>query len=254
MKNKMFDFTDKYHFKNYIRKVCFGIGLPIDDFEEYYAEIFYSIYDFENEFSGFLYFHRFELCKQVRFEIRKLNKGDLYYLAHILKDYEQLKKELAEVSSIIRSHPNYEKHKRNSYGINIKKYRILCRSASEQNKFITLYKGRSELSEIFIKFIEDNEMKTGLYFLYDTEKKLNYIGKSINLGSRILSSVKERGAFYISVAYTESKSDMHIYEPYYILKENPILNAEFQETDSLNIKLKELKISKMLRIYKEEKH
>jgi hypothetical protein len=75
--------------------------------------------------------------------------------------------------------------------------------------------------------------------------------KSINLGNRVLSSIRERGAFYVSVAFTKSKSDMHVYEPYYILKEKPQLNAEYQEFDKLTIKLKKLKRTDLLKIYKE---
>lgn len=80
----MFAFVDKYHFKNYIRKICDGIGLPKDVFDKKFLNIFYNIFDFNNNFSGFLYYLGFDLCKSISWKIRRLNKGDFQYLLQIL--------------------------------------------------------------------------------------------------------------------------------------------------------------------------
>jgi len=169
------------------------------------------------------------------------------------KDYTRLNNELEEISSLIKQNPDYKSENKTfgkkSYGIDINNYRVFYRSALEQNKFIAVYKGHAELSKEFIDFVEKLEMKAGIYFLFNETKELIYIGKSINLGTRVLSSIRERGAFYVSVAFTKSKSDMHVYEPYFILKEKPLLNSEFKEFDKLTIKLEKLKKTDLLKIY-----
>lgn len=83
----------------------------------------------------------------------------------------------------------------------------------------------------FEEVINILEYECGLYFLYDENKKLIYIGKSKNLASRIPTSIKDRKAFYMKFKLCYNLSDMHILELYYISKLKPKLNSDCSETD-----------------------
>ena len=76
--------------------------------------------------------------------------------------------------------------------------------------------------------------KTGVYFLWH-EEKLLYIGKSINLSERIVTSLRERNkqikVTHFSYFETPTQADAHILEPYLIIKHKPILNSEFLTID-----------------------
>ncbi len=74
--------------------------------------------------------------------------------------------------------------------------------------------------------------KPGVYFLFDANKKLIYIGRSICLSNRVLGSFVERKAKYVKVMVTETKADAYIIEPYCILMYNPPSNSEFKTGDS----------------------
>ena len=89
----------------------------------------------------------------------------------------------------------------------------------------------------FINTLEYLTYVHGLYFLYDENKKLIYIGKSKNLGSRILNSVKERQGFYLKYKLPLTKSDTNILELYYISKLKPVLNSESKEVDDTTFEI-----------------
>ena len=91
------------------------------------------------------------------------------------------------------------------------------------------------VSEEFIKEMEDLVQVYGLYFLYDQDKNLIYIGKSRNLNERIPSSVKERKAYYLKYKLTKTLTDTHILELYYIAKLKPILNKDSKENDDTTL-------------------
>ncbi len=82
------------------------------------------------------------------------------------------------------------------------------------------------MTEEFIDFLEHIWNRSGLYFLYDDYDNLRYIGKSINLSSRILDSILARQGIRASVMLIDSKPDMHILEMYYIGLMKPKLNNE----------------------------
>ena len=92
-------------------------------------------------------------------------------------------------------------------------------------------------TEEFISTLENLLNVHGLYFLYDENKNLIYIGKSKNLGSRILDSAKERQGFYLKYKLPLTKSDTNILELYYISKFKPKLNSESKEIDDTTIKI-----------------
>ena len=91
-----------------------------------------------------------------------------------------------------------------------------------------------KMKEKAIKEIERLQNKMGVYFLWHNEN-LIYIGKSINLSERIVSSIKERNlkikVTHFSYYLAETQADVHILEPYLITKYKPLLNSEFISTD-----------------------
>lgn len=89
--------------------------------------------------------------------------------------------------------------------------------------------------------------KKGVYFIYDSEEKLSYIGKSAScLLTRSFQSVKER---YLSdfsrIEYrlTNSVSDVALYEAYYIAKYKPKANQDLVFEDEVTVTLPELAVS-----------
>lgn len=69
--------------------------------------------------------------------------------------------------------------------------------------------------------------KSGLYFLYDNDDSLCYIGKSTNLSKRIVTSANTHGLFRVRYALIPNLADMNLAEAYYISKLKPPLNTEF---------------------------
>lgn len=118
----------------------------------------------------------------------------------------------------------------------IQKYKIFEDEFSTMVKHFFEYENYTVTNE-FIETLEKLEYSIGLYFLFDENKKLIYIGKSKNLGSRILASTKERKAFYLKYKLTHTKSDANILELYYISIYKPILNSDSKEDDDVTFKL-----------------
>jgi len=87
----------------------------------------------------------------------------------------------------------------------------------------------------------------GVYKLFDDgTKELVYIGRSINLGTRIVASSLERRANFFSYAETKTESDSAIYEAYYITKFKPKFNKLGKFEDDPTIVLPDLKFSEIL--------
>ncbi|MGE6504473.1 hypothetical protein ACQKF0_30020 [Bacillus wiedmannii] len=113
-------------------------------------------------------------------------------------------------------------------------------------------KGFREYTDAFIKLQKDLAKRAGIYFLYDENRELIYIGKSTsNLGERIPSSIKERQASCFSYTLTETVSDAHIYEMYYITTLKPKLNTDGQTNDLPTVKLPDLEFTGIQKAFKD---
>ena len=84
----------------------------------------------------------------------------------------------------------------------------------------------------------------GVYFIYNQNKNLIYIGKSDNLRHRIPKSINERSGAYFSFALTESASAAIIYELFYIHKLQPKLN--YKKHNDLNFNIPDLVFTGLL--------
>lgn len=89
----------------------------------------------------------------------------------------------------------------------------------------------------------------GVYFIYDEDNEIVYIGKSIsNVNNRCFDSIKERHIHKFSkieIRVPNSKSDVGIYEAYYISKYKPKFNKDLKIKDMLSIELSDIPIGKI---------
>ena len=79
----------------------------------------------------------------------------------------------------------------------------------------------------------------GVYFLYNENKELEYIGKSNNLASRIYNSALERGSIYARYIEMKTLADTHIMEMYFIGKYKPIKNSDSKSKDEVTFDIKD---------------
>lgn len=110
-----------------------------------------------------------------------------------------------------------------------------------------------KVNDDFVKEMSKLQHKHGVYFLYNGEKDIIYIGKSTNLGERIVSSIGERNAMFYEYALTESCSDAGVYEMYYISLLKPDLNVDGKHYDELTIKLRCIRDEKIYPIFESVK-
>lgn len=94
-----------------------------------------------------------------------------------------------------------------------------------------------------------DNIKYGIYFIYDENNELIYIGKSISdVSNRCFASIKERRIYKFSkieIRIPNSISDVGIYEAYYISKHKPKLNKDLKLKDIISIKLQDIPIGKI---------
>lgn len=92
----------------------------------------------------------------------------------------------------------------------------------------------------------------GIYFLYNDKNQLIYIGKSRNLGERIINSIKERGGKKFAYILVKNPADIHILEPFLIIKYKPIKNVEFMEYGETSLNLEVPPLSNIISLFDEE--
>ena len=96
--------------------------------------------------------------------------------------------------------------------------------------------------------ISDYNNKFGVYFIYDYFDELVYIGKSTScLKRRAMDSAEERinnNFSKIELRECKSRSDVAIYEAYYVSKYKPKYNKDLVFDDVVTIELPELEVSK----------
>lgn len=81
----------------------------------------------------------------------------------------------------------------------------------------------------FLHLLDSIYEEKGIYVFWNKDK-IVYIGKSINLQSRVYYSLKERikseNITHISLIYIEKEADLHIFEVMLITEYKPILNRD----------------------------
>lgn len=117
------------------------------------------------------------------------------------------------------------------------------------NKYISDSSNISK-SDISLEGLDCKDMR-GIYFIYDKNNLLAYIGKSTAcVVDRAINSVNERKLYdftKIEIKPTQSQSDVDIYEKYYIQKYKPYCNIEGVYNDRSNIILPDIETKQVLR-------
>ena len=107
----------------------------------------------------------------------------------------------------------------------------------------TVYYETINLSEEDARTVGKVTNKSGIYYLYDEDKLLIYIGKSVHIGTRMMESARDKKAKYCRFSQIGNMADMGILEPYMISKYKPKHNKEFNNYHKPTIVIKEPEIN-----------
>lgn len=127
---------------------------------------------------------------------------------------------------------------------------IICKEIFPFYDEIEIFEEKSKNKKLYLEDLQKYDKVPGIYFLYDKNKKLIYIGKSYNLRIRVEQSIMDKKAFYYKLLATENSCEANILEPYYIAIYSPELNFDFVTYDkpSFEINHKYIK-SKMYKVF-----
>jgi hypothetical protein len=247
----MQEFVDKYQFKNFIAKTVSEFGIDRDMFDRIFASVFLEIFEKEKLYPCIFNQYKISLVKRIVYEVKKIKKAEKENFLILFEDYKKLNNELIEIvikiknecKSVAGKCPDNENCK-----IDISQYPLfyIC----TQHKDLKIFEPDQNTTPEFIELIEGCMNKHGLFFLYNTNKELLYIGKGTNLGAAIIDTIWNKDIDgFAAIALTKTKSDIYIYEPYCIINEKPLLNIETMDIDELTINLEPLEKSEIVRIY-----
>jgi hypothetical protein len=247
----MQSFTDKFQFKNYIAQALSDeINLNKDVFDRIFANLFLEIFEKEQKFPCIFKLNQISIAEQIVWEVKNIKKTNKKDFLLLFEDCQKLNNELNELVISVKKECGHKGYNCNDKRCNIDISRFPLFYRCIEHKDLKVFKPELVTSTGFIKFFEKNAGKYGLYFLYNLRKELIFIGKSTNLGQKLVEAIWDKNVDgYVSVAHTKSKSDIHLYEPYYIIKEKPMLNSDEIEADELTQELAPLEKSGLVKIY-----
>ena len=181
----MQNFADKYEFKDHIAKMLLELDINKVTFEKMFAEVFLEIYDKEKHFPYVWDLLKISVVDHIIEEIGKIKKADKPMFLPLFEDYQKLNGELSDlIAHLIKESEENPLNIQKRSIVDLTKYPVLYRIV-EHNDLAT-FKPDYVTSAKFIEFFESNIGKCGLYFLYDINKELLFVGKSISLGETIL--------------------------------------------------------------------
>lgn len=242
--------TDKYQFKNAIKNHVLQLGVNPDLFDSFFAPVFMDIYEKELKAKCVLDRLQLNLTQHILDEIHKIDKKCKADFLLLFEDYQKINTELDEI--IIRINHDCKNFKTcdNPEGkclLNFSHYPVLCERTS--NIDLKTFRPELTLHPLFIELIENIFGQFGIYFLYNNEQELMYVGCAENLGSQMLEKIWEKNIDgYAAIAYTNTIADIYVYEPYCRLKEMPILNS-FKTDEILSFTLPPLEKSIKVQIF-----
>lgn len=243
--------TDKFHFIKHIELSVANFGISKDTFDKLFAKVFIDIFEKELQYPCIFEYFKTSIVKQLFYDLKEIKKGNKIQVLLLLEDYQKLNSELSEIVIRIKKNCKNDNGKCNQFGsckIDLPAFPLF--KSLVEHKTLKLFKPELITSAQFLSFFQENIDCHGLYFLYNIHKTLLFVGKSLNLGASMLEAIADKNIEgYVSVAYTHSHSDIYVYEPYYIIKEKPLLNTEINDDDKLTITLKPLKRSDLIKIY-----
>jgi hypothetical protein len=243
----MKSFKDKYQYKKHIEKLILGFDIKHDVFERVFASVFTEIFEKEILLKEFFDFYKISAIDKIVYDLEHLKKQSKSLFLLMFEDYQKLNNELTELGIKIQreGNPITSEKIRN---IDIARFIVLQSIIHKLD--LKDFKPEQTTSHEFLMCLEENIEKAGLFFLYNIEGDLMYIGKSSQLGGKIIDSIWELNIDgYVAVAHTKTKADIHIYAPYYIFRERPLLNEPIKEEDGFSVDLDLLVKSELIKIY-----
>ena len=228
-------FTNEEHYINFIKKVHKGkFGTTLSNKR---IELFRKIYSIKYYNSLFETFSLNSLPEIVSWEFKKLASNKKM----LKKFYDTKTKVLAEAKLFVKNPNKLLTDK-------CKTFFNYCKKSKKKKNKLKIHK--TKFSKSAEKALEGLLTVAGVYFIFDKHKRLNYIGKSYDLGNRLIDSIEERKGHYFSYMKTKSRIDADILEPYMIWLKKPTLNSEFVTNDKPSFKLKVPRMSKVIKVYK----
>lgn len=247
----MQNFSDKYHFKNQIGKLVSDLGIKHDVYEKVFANIFIELFEKEKKCPCLFNYYKVSISKQLILELNNIKKINKKNFLIFFEDCQKLNNELNELVikiNIICKCTDKNCDATGHTKIDLSRFPLF--NAIVENGELKVFKPELITSSLFLELFQQNINKAGLYFLFNLDKELLFIGKSVNLGETFLNTIYDRNIDgYISLAYTKSRSDIHVYEPYYIINEKPLLNYSLLENDNLSVNLEPLEVTPLVKIY-----
>jgi hypothetical protein len=129
-----------------------------------------------------------------------------------------------------------------------------CDFSAIYDRHPTLYPSSNSriFTKDFMNLVKSLKNKFGLYFLYDNNNNLIYVGRSQDLHIRIQSSAEYRKANYCKILKLNNKCECSILEPYYISLLNPPLNIKLKSEESPSFKIDhKFEFSQLIKIHNE---
>jgi hypothetical protein len=242
--------ADKFHFIKYVETQVADFGISKETFDKLFAKVFLEIFEKEKHYPCIFEQHKTSIIKQLLDDLKSIKKGNKIQILLLLEDYQKLNSELSEMLVRVKKECLAEGKKcsPNTCNFDISTFPVF--KSVVELKTLKLFKPELVTSPQFLSFFQEQVGNHGLFFLYNLNKDLLFIGKSLNLGTSILEAIADKNVEgYVAVALTQSHSDVYVYEPYYIIKEKPLLNTDINDDDKLTITLKPLKKSELIKIY-----
>ncbi len=174
-------FEDKYHFKNYLRKIAEkNFAIEKSFFDQQWQATLLSIYDFEHANPTFFRNLNVRICEKIGFDFAKITAPDRHYAIHLLSDdYPRLNKELTALTKHINEFGDAE-NKDGLYGLQLSNYSILFRLVTEVNKNLNFQKREREISDAMSDFITSNENSLAFIF-YTIQIEIYFISVRVFL-------------------------------------------------------------------------
>jgi hypothetical protein len=238
---RTFIFNNNTHYLNYCKKILRNRSINTTGLEDVLKPLCDKLYEFTLKNENRL--RELNLRRPIHVFSYRLSQ---------LTNWSELNKTINDMCNLFELYQNIIQE---NGAIDRDKYEELydqcyIPSMIESNSY-QLQKRNIRYSKQFAKKCEELKTAHGLYFFYNLNKELIYIGKSTSsLGERVVSSSMERGSSrFVSFAIPATKSDTNIYELYYISKFKPPLNKEAKENDNTTIILPELELTEPIPIY-----
>jgi hypothetical protein len=175
--------------------------------------------------------------KSIEINLSKIDESDILPIA----EYSKLlygKKCMNDYTFRIYNNPKLlEKYNLFNY---LKENEVKPHNMFEAHTQDRMYKIKSQEA---VELLQSLNNVPGVYIFENHKQKTLYVGVSINLQERIISSYQERKVFfkgsqvYFKVCVTNNNADAHILEMYFINTLNPLLNGtgNYKETPTIKV-------------------